>query len=105
MHPEVVDAILPVQYRPPAKPYYHGETFVMEPDRAGFSLSSYSACHSIVTEPSHVLTAMAIEDDLSLNAIRISFGMNNSLQDVDAQFTKPKELINKLPAVFRQAAV
>ena len=48
---------------------------------------------------------VAIDDDLSLNAIRVSFGMNNSLQDVDALFTKLQELINKLPAVIRQAAV
>jgi cysteine desulfurase len=88
-----------------ALPYYHGETLLMELDRAGFALSSGSACHSMVTEPSHVLTAMAIEDNLALNAIRVSFGMNNSLQDVDALFTKLQELINKLPAVIRQAAV
>ncbi len=105
MPPEVVDAILPFLHHPPANPYYHGETLLMELDRAGFALSSGSACHSMVTEPSHVLTAMVIEDDLALNAIQVSFGMNNSLQDVDALLTKLKELINKPPAVIRQAAV
>jgi cysteine desulfurase len=88
-----------------ALPYYHGETLLMELDRAGFALSSGSACHSMVTEPSHVLTAMAIDDSLALNAIRVSFGMSNSLQDVEALFTKLQDLVNKLPAVIRQAAV
>jgi len=88
-----------------ALPYYHGETLLMELDRAGFALSSGSACHSMVTEPSHVLKAMSIDDSLALNAIRVSFGMDNSLQDVDLLFTKLQELVNKLPAVFRQAAV
>ena len=88
-----------------ALPYYHGETLLMELDRAGFALSSGSACHSMVTEPSHVLTAMAIDDSLALNAIRVSFGMSNSLQDVDALFTKLQDLVNKLPGVIRQAAV
>ena len=87
-----------------ALPYYHGETLLMELDRAGFALSSGSACHSAVTEPSHVLSAMGVEDSLALNAIRVSFGMENSLQDVEAFVAKLLELVNKLPAVMRQAA-
>ncbi len=77
----------------------------MELDRAGFALSSGSACHSAVTEPSHVLSAMGVAENLALNAIRVSFGMDNSLQDVDMLFSKLQELVNKLPAVFRQAAM
>ena len=86
-------------------PYYHGETLLMELDRAGFALSSGSACHSEVTSPSHVLKAMSIDDNLALNAVRVSFGSNNSLQDVEALVTRLQELINRLPAVIRQVAV
>ena len=88
-----------------ALPHYHGETLLMELDRAGFALSSGSACHSAVTKPSHVLTAMGVDDSLALNAIRVSFGMENSLRDVEMLVTKLQELVNKLPAVMRQAAV
>ncbi|MDH3634675.1 MAG: cysteine desulfurase [Gammaproteobacteria bacterium] len=88
-----------------ALPYYHGETLLMELDRAGFALSSGSACHSAVTKPSHVLTAMGVDDGLALNAIRVSFGMDNSLQDVEMLVTKLQELVNQLPAVIRQVAV
>lgn len=88
-----------------ALPYYHGETLLMELDRAGFALSSGSACHSMVTEPSHVLAAMGVEDGLALNAIRVSFGMDNSLQDVEMLVAKLQQLVDKLPAVIRQAAV
>ena len=88
-----------------ALPYYHGETLLMELDRAGFALASGSACHSAVTRPSHVLSAMGVDDSLALNAIRVSFGMDNSLQDVELLVTKLRELVNKLPAVIRQAAV
>ena len=88
-----------------ALPYYHGETLLMELDRAGFALASGSACHSAVTRPSHVLSAMGVDDSLALNAIRVSFGMENSLQDVEMLVTKLQELVNKLPAVMRQAAV
>ena len=61
--------------------------------------------HSMVTEASHVLQAMSIDASLALNATRVSFGIDNSLQDVDSLFAKLQELVNKLPAVFRQAAV
>ena len=88
-----------------ALPYYHGETLLMELDRAGFALSSGSACHSAVTAPSHVLKAMGVDDSLALNAIRVSFGMDNSLRDVDMLIVKLQDLVNRLPAVIRQAAV
>ena len=88
-----------------ALPYYHGETLLMEMDRAGFALSSGSACHSMVTEPSHILKAMGVDDNLALNAIRVSFGMDNSMQDVEALCAKLQELVDRLPAVIRQAAV
>jgi cysteine desulfurase len=86
-------------------PYYHGETLLMELDRAGFALASGSACHSEVSKASHVLSAMAVNDDLALNAVRASFGMSNTLQEVDALVSKLQDLINKLPTVIRQAAV
>ncbi|MCP4983700.1 MAG: cysteine desulfurase [Gammaproteobacteria bacterium] len=88
-----------------ALPYYHGETLLMELDRAGFALASGSACHSAVTEPSHVLKAMGVDDSLALNAVRVSFGMQNKLQEVEMLVTKLQQLVNKLPAVVRRVAV
>jgi cysteine desulfurase len=87
-----------------ALPYYHGETLLMELDRAGFALSSGSACHSAVTEPSHVLKAMGVDDNLALNAVRVSFGMDNSLQDAEQLAARLQQLVDSLPAVIRQAA-
>jgi cysteine desulfurase len=86
-------------------PYYHGETLLMELDKSGFALASGSACHSEVTKPSHVLTAMGVDDSLALNAVRVSFGTTNSLQEVDALVSRLQELINKLPAIIRRTAV
>jgi len=88
-----------------ALPYYHGETLLMELDRAGFALASGSACHSEVTKASHVLEAMSVNDDLALNAVRASFGMSNTLQEVDALVSKLQDLIIKLPAIIRRVAV
>lgn len=86
-------------------PYYHGETLLMELDKAGFALSSGSACHSEVTRASHVLEAMGVDDQLALNAIRVSLGTGNNVQEVNALVNRLETLINKLPAIMRQAAI
>ena len=86
-----------------AIPYYHGETLLMQLDKAGFELASGSACHSEVTLPSHVLTAMGVDEDLALNAVRVSFGVDNTCQQIDHLIETLKRLINQIPAVMRQA--
>ena len=86
-------------------PYYHGETLLMELDKAGFALASGSACHSAVTEPSHVLSAMHVANDIALNAVRVSLGSGNTLRHVDALASQLEALVNKLPAIMRQIAV
>ncbi|MBC8210275.1 MAG: cysteine desulfurase [Gammaproteobacteria bacterium] len=85
-------------------PFYHGETLLMQLDKAGFELASGSACHSEVTLPSHVLAAMGIDEDLALNAVRVSFGVDNTCQQIDTLIETLNHLINQLPAVMRQAA-
>ncbi|MCK4708038.1 MAG: cysteine desulfurase, partial [Gammaproteobacteria bacterium] len=87
-----------------AIPYYHGETLLMQLDQAGFELASGSACHSEVTLPSHVLSAMGVDEDLALNAVRVSFGMENTHQQIDQLIDNLNNLINQLPAVMRQVA-
>lgn len=86
-------------------PYYHGETLLMQLDKAGFELASGSACHSEVTEPSHVLRAMGVDESVALNAVRVSFGMENTFEHIDQLIETMTNLINQLPAVMRQAAV
>ncbi len=59
-----------------------GETLLMQLDRHGFAVSSGSACHSEQTEPSHVLLAMGVDEQTARGAIRVSFGEQNTQQDV-----------------------
>ena len=75
----------------------------MQLDKAGFELASGSACHSGVTSPSHVLSAMGVDEDLALNAVRVSFGADNTCQQIDELIQTLNHLINQLPAVMRQA--
>jgi len=59
-----------------------GETLVMAMDRKGFAVASGSACSSDSTEPSHVLMAMGVASDLARGAVRVSFGANNTSEEL-----------------------
>ncbi len=59
-----------------------GEMLLMQLDKKGFAVSSGSACHSKRTEPSHVLLAMSVKNNIAQGAIRVSFGEQNSHEDV-----------------------
>lgn len=63
---------------------FDGETLLMQFDRHGIAVSSGSACTSGKTEPSHVLRAMHVPTDLATSAVRVSFGKDNTMADVDA---------------------
>lgn len=62
---------------------FNGETMLMQLDRKAIAVSSGSACTSGKTEPSHVLQAMKVADTLANSAIRVSFGKNNTMSDVE----------------------
>ncbi|OUD13296.1 cysteine desulfurase family protein [Thioflexithrix psekupsensis] len=77
-----------------------GETSVMELDRRGVALSSGSACHSEYSEPSHVLLAMGIADEQADTAIRISFGQQNTVEEVQYFLAAFTELLDNLPPLL-----
>ena len=59
------------------------ETQVMAFDLAGIAVSAGAACSSGKVRQSHVLKAMNLPDELINNTIRISFGWQNSEEDVN----------------------
>ncbi len=67
-----------------AIPGIDGETLLMELDRDGIEVSSGSACDSQKMGPSHVLTAMGVDEALARCAIRISLGQDNTTAEVQA---------------------
>ncbi|MBI1195507.1 MAG: aminotransferase class V-fold PLP-dependent enzyme [Gammaproteobacteria bacterium] len=83
-------------------PGIDGETLVMQLDRAGFAVSSGSACDSGGRTPSHVLMAMGVSAELAGCAIRISLGVDNTIDDVDAFVVALAGLIDRFTP--RQAA-
>jgi cysteine desulfurase len=72
---------------------FDGETLLMQLDRKAIAVSSGSACTSGKTEPSHVLKAMKVPDALANSAIRVSFGKNNTMADVETLLTALRGII------------
>jgi cysteine desulfurase len=70
-----------------------GSTLLTALDKKGFAIASGSACSSVNKEPSHVLLAMGIDQDLARGALRISFGNKNIIHEVkDFMETLKQEL-------------
>jgi len=66
-----------------AIPPLEGRTLILALDRVNFAVASGSACGSEQHEPSHVLRAMGVSNELAHGAVRVSFGKDNSRADVD----------------------
>jgi cysteine desulfurase len=63
--------------------FIEGEPVLMALDLAGVAGSSGSACTSGSLEPSHVLTAMAIPEDLARGSMRLTVGQDNTMDQID----------------------
>jgi len=61
-----------------------GEAMVLRSDLKDLAVSSGSACHQGIIEPSHVLRAISLPDHQAQGALRISFGRDNTEADVEA---------------------
>jgi cysteine desulfurase len=60
-----------------------GEPVLIALDLAGVAASSGSACTSGSLEPSHVLTAMGIPEDLARGSMRLTVGKDNTMEQMD----------------------
>jgi len=81
-----------------------GSTLLTALDKKGFAIASGSACSSVNKEPSHVLLAMGIDEDLARGALRISFGNQNTLHDVKTFIETIKKELQTLKQLTAIAA-
>lgn len=81
-----------------------GETLVTALDKLGFAVASGSACSSASSEPSHVLLAMGIEPDLAQGAIRVSFNIDNTQEQVKEFLIVLKQALQDLRQMTAVAA-
>ena len=76
-----------------------GEALLIRLDLAGYAVSTGSACASGVVEPSPALMAMGLEAEEALASLRISFGMTNTMDQVDdfvGVFAREAEALRQL---------
>jgi cysteine desulfurase len=64
-------------------------------DLKGLAVSSGSACSSGTVKPSSVLSAMNISNKLNISTLRISFGKDNTVKDVDVLVEALTEILKK----------
>ena len=69
-------------------PNQNGEAILHRLDLKGIMISTGSACDSKKTEISHVLKAIRIDNNLAEGTIRISFGHNNTIDEVHCVATE-----------------
>jgi cysteine desulfurase len=63
--------------------YIEGEPILIALDLAGVACSSGSACTTGSLEPSHVLTAMGVPEDLARGSMRLTVGASNTSDQID----------------------
>jgi len=73
-----------------------GEALLMGLDVEGIAASAGSACTSGTLEISHVLRAIGLDDELGGGSLRLTVGLENTLDDVD-------RLLAVLPGVVDRA--
>ena len=64
-------------------------------DEVGICASSGSACNTGIQSPSHVLTAIGLTSEETGGALRITFGDDNTLEDVDFLIDKLNKFVKK----------
>ena len=77
--------------------YVEGESLMM--GIKGLSVSSGSACTSASLEPSYVLRALGVEEDMAHTSLRIGLGRFTTEQEVDTAVDELVRHVNKLRAM------
>ncbi|CAL4325018.1 Cysteine desulfurase IscS [Buchnera aphidicola (Chaitophorus sp. 3695)] len=74
--------------------YIEGESLIMSLKEIG--ISSGSACTSASLEPSYVLKALGLKDELAHSSIRFSIGRFTTLEDIEFTIQLVKKSVQKL---------
>ena len=79
--------------------YIEGESILFSLDLSGIAVSSGSACSSGSLDPSHVLLAIGVPEEVAHGSIRFTFGKENTVEEVDYTVEKLKETVERLRAM------
>jgi cysteine desulfurase len=93
-----VPHIINIGFITPDKKGLDGEMLLLNLDIDGICVSNGSACTSGATEPSHVLQGIGVPDDIANSSIRISFGKQNRVEDVQLFIKKLEKILDRMMA-------
>ena len=79
--------------------FIEGEGLLINLDLEGVAVSTGSACSSGTLEPSPVIRALGVNDELARGSIRFSFGKDNTEEDVDYAVEVLSKAVERLRAL------
>lgn len=79
--------------------FVEGESILLGLDLAGIAASSGSACTTGSVEPSHVLVATGMPDELARGSLRFTFGRGNTQADVERLLEVLPPIVQRLRAL------
>ena len=71
----------------------NGSELLLKLDEAHICASAGSACSTSNPEPSHVLTAIGLDKEYLDGTLRVSFGKDNTKEEVDYLVSAIKEIV------------
>lgn len=71
-------------------------SMLQELDKAGICASSGSACSAGLLNPSHVLLAIGVPANIARSSLRVTFGRENTVEDVDYLVDCLGKIVKKL---------
>ncbi|MEK4512376.1 cysteine desulfurase family protein [Paenibacillus sp. FSL K6-2524] len=72
------------------------ETMLMNLDMEGIAVASGSACTSGSLEPSYVLEAMNLPQNILRSAVRFSFGLGNTIEEIEYTAQKVGTILDRI---------
>ncbi len=76
--------------------FIEGESLLLLLDMYGFACSSGSACTSGSLDPSHVLLAIGLVHEIAHGSLRVTFGKENGLDDIEPLFEALVKVVDRL---------
>lgn len=84
--------------------FVDGESLLILLDSAGICASAASACSAGSKEPSHVLMALGMPEELAYGTLRLTVSADNTKQEMDIVVEKIKESVSRLREMSSEMA-
>lgn len=76
--------------------FVEGESVLIMLDQAGICASSGSACTSGAIDPSHVLRAIGLSDEMAHESLRLTLSYENTKEEIDTVVEELKRIVERL---------